>query len=88
MQDQGIEPPYNEAVEPAQQDVEARLLAVLLDEDSEQVWMRQELAREFPDAPAMFELAIDTLACTDVRAARPALTSHQTSVPDDRGNIH
>lgn len=66
MRYQGIEPLYGGADEPTQESVEARLIALLSDKDSELVWICRELADEFPDAPLVFNDAIDSLARANV----------------------
>ncbi len=66
MQYQGTEPAREDRPKLSQQQMETAILDLLMGEDSFTVWIRDELAHEFPHAGVAFEDALASLACADV----------------------
>lgn len=54
MQYQGTGPAHKERPEPSQQEMEAAILNLLMGEDSFTIWIRDEMAHEFPHARVAF----------------------------------
>lgn len=51
---------------PSQRDVETWIIGALMGEDSFSVWIREELAHEFPEAGVLFDDALASLVRADV----------------------
>lgn len=66
MQYQSTAPAREDRPKPSQQQMETAILNLLMGEDSFTVWIRDELAHEFPRAGVVFEDALDSLARADV----------------------
>lgn len=66
MQYDGTQPAHKDGQGPSQQEVERWILTELMADEGSSIWIREELAHEYPEAGVVFEDALAGLARSDV----------------------